>query len=215
MNCVFWLKMSHLDDHISSENSIIYARKDKEGDYMLDAALLSKYFIIFWRWEGSFTDYGQTSDKVEAGIGNKLQMVLDHIKLSVFPILSWLIWLAKRKSESNLKSRLRSKWTDFDFLMKEWTNYKILKLSQTAQFLAWFSHLCVHILFQILFYCRLLQGIDYSSLCYMAGPCCLPFLYMIVCLFGICLNELVCDFISFSTSINQVFSSQAHSRSTR
>ena len=29
----------------------------------------------------------------------------------------------------------------------------------------------VHTLFQILFHCRLLQAIKYSSLCYAVGPC--------------------------------------------
>ena len=33
---------------------------------------------------------------------------------------------------------------------------------------------CVYIIFQILFDNNLLQGIKYSSLCYTAGPCCLP-----------------------------------------
>ena len=31
----------------------------------------------------------------------------------------------------------------------------------------------VYILFQILFHYSLLQGIEYSSLCYTEGPCCL------------------------------------------
>ena len=33
------------------------------------------------------------------------------------------------------------------------------------------------ILFQILFHYRLLQDIEYSSLCYTVGPCCLFYIY--------------------------------------
>ena len=38
----------------------------------------------------------------------------------------------------------------------------------------WFSYIytCIYILFQILFPYRLLQNIEYSSLCYTVGPCC-------------------------------------------
>ena len=43
-------------------------------------------------------------------------------------------------------------------------------------------HICLYILFQILFHYRLLQDIDYSSLCYTVGPCCLPILYIVVCI---------------------------------
>ena len=39
-----------------------------------------------------------------------------------------------------------------------------------------------HILFQILFHYRLLQGIEYSSLYYIIGPCCLSMLYIVVCI---------------------------------
>ena len=38
----------------------------------------------------------------------------------------------------------------------------------------------VHTLFQILFHCRLLQAIKYSSLCYAVGPC-LSILYVAIC----------------------------------
>ena len=41
---------------------------------------------------------------------------------------------------------------------------------------------CVCILLQILFHCRLLYNIEYSSLCYTVGPCCLPVLYIVVCI---------------------------------
>ena len=38
----------------------------------------------------------------------------------------------------------------------------------------------VYILFQILFPCRLLQNVEYSSLCYTVGTCWLPILYIVV-----------------------------------
>ena len=40
----------------------------------------------------------------------------------------------------------------------------------------------VPLLFQILFHYRLLQNIAYSSLCCTAGLCCLPVLYIVVCM---------------------------------
>ena len=43
----------------------------------------------------------------------------------------------------------------------------------------------VCIFFQILFLYRLLQNIKYSSLCYTVGPCCLPILYIVVCMLKI------------------------------
>ena len=47
----------------------------------------------------------------------------------------------------------------------------------------WFRYIntcvCVCTLFQIIFHNRLFQGIEYSSLCYTVGPCCLSILYKI------------------------------------
>ena len=42
-------------------------------------------------------------------------------------------------------------------------------------------HIHIFILFQILYPYRLLQNIEYSSLCYTVGPCALSILYIIVC----------------------------------
>ena len=42
-------------------------------------------------------------------------------------------------------------------------------------------YIYIYIYFQILFHYRLLQDIEYSSLCYTVGPCCLPILYILVC----------------------------------
>ena len=44
-------------------------------------------------------------------------------------------------------------------------------------------YIYICILFQVLFHYRLLQDIEYSSLCYMVGPCCLSILYIVVCIF--------------------------------
>ena len=54
----------------------------------------------------------------------------------------------------------------------------ILCFSYTAKL---FSNIYICIFFQILFHYRLLQNIDYSSLCYTVYLCCLSILYIIVC----------------------------------
>ena len=41
---------------------------------------------------------------------------------------------------------------------------------------------CMYIYFQILFHYRLLQDIEYSSLCYRVGPSCLSILHRVVCI---------------------------------
>ena len=41
-------------------------------------------------------------------------------------------------------------------------------------------YISIYIIFQILFHHRLLQDIEYSSLCYTVGPCSLPTLYIVV-----------------------------------
>ena len=43
-------------------------------------------------------------------------------------------------------------------------------------------YIYIHILFHILFHYGLSQDIEYSSLCYTVGPCCLSILYIIVCI---------------------------------
>ena len=43
-------------------------------------------------------------------------------------------------------------------------------------------YIYIYILFQILFHYGLLQDIQYSSLCYTVGPCCLTILYIMVCI---------------------------------
>ena len=44
------------------------------------------------------------------------------------------------------------------------------------------SHIYMYVYFQILFHYRLLQGIEYSSLCYTTNLCCLSTLYIVVCI---------------------------------
>ena len=44
-----------------------------------------------------------------------------------------------------------------------------------------YKYIHTHILFYILFHYGLSQDIDYSSLCYTVGPCCLSILYIIAC----------------------------------
>ena len=46
----------------------------------------------------------------------------------------------------------------------------------------WFSYTHIYILFHILFYYSLSQDIEYSSLCWTVGHCCLSILYIIVCI---------------------------------
>ena len=41
----------------------------------------------------------------------------------------------------------------------------------------------INLLFQILFHYGLLQDIDYTSLCYIVGACCLSILYIVVCVY--------------------------------
>ena len=40
----------------------------------------------------------------------------------------------------------------------------------------------IHKFFNILFHYGLPQNIEYSSLCYTVGPCCLYILYIIICI---------------------------------
>ena len=48
----------------------------------------------------------------------------------------------------------------------------------------------IDILFHILFHFGLSQDIEYSSLCYTVGPCCLSILYVIVCITFLLYNSL-------------------------
>ena len=46
------------------------------------------------------------------------------------------------------------------------------------------SQLYIYILFRCFSHYISLQDIEYSSLCYTLGPCCLPILYIVMCLYS-------------------------------
>ena len=54
------------------------------------------------------------------------------------------------------------------YLIDTWLLYNVVLISGVQQ-----SDIYIYILFHRLFHYRLLQDIEYSSLCYTVGPCCL------------------------------------------
>ena len=69
---------------------------------------------------------------------------------------------------------------------KLWFNYTKCKLDTSLHLQCcinfcctaeWFSYTYIYILFYILFHYGLSQDIEYRSLCYIVGPCCLSILY--------------------------------------
>jgi len=74
----------------------------------------------------------------------------------------------------------------FKYVFKIFVLYWIIVDLQCVSFKCttkWFSYTYIHvsILFQILSPLKLLQNIEYSSLCYTVGPCWLSVLYIVVC----------------------------------
>ena len=65
-----------------------------------------------------------------------------------------------------------------DLFLKSKVNLQCVHFWCTAK---WFRYLYVYqsvcISFQIIFHCILLQGIEYTSLCYTVSPCCLSILF--------------------------------------
>ena len=62
--------------------------------------------------------------------------------------------------------------------------YKVVLVSgvqQSDSHIYIYSHMCIYF-FQIIFPYRLLQNIEYGSLCYTVGPCWLSILYIVVCI---------------------------------
>ena len=72
----------------------------------------------------------------------------------------------------------------FLFLIEGQLIYNVVLISSVQQSdLVIYIYINTHmyIVFQILFHYRLLQDIEYNSLCYTVGPCYLPILYKVVC----------------------------------
>ena len=65
------------------------------------------------------------------------------------------------------------------FLIEVYLIYNVVLISAVQQS---DSVIYIYIYIYILFHCGLLQDIEYSSLCYTVGPCCLSALYIIVCI---------------------------------
>lgn len=55
-------------------------------------------------------------------------------------------------------------------LFEVWSIYRVLLVSSIQQM----HQLCTYVLSQVLFQYRLFRDAEYSSVCYAAGPCCLP-----------------------------------------
>ena len=53
----------------------------------------------------------------------------------------------------------------------------------------------IYILFHILFHYGLLQDIEYSSLCYTVGPCCLSILYIVIYSSSLCFEKCIVFYI--------------------
>ena len=67
------------------------------------------------------------------------------------------------------------------YFIEVWLIYNAVLISAAQQ-----SDSVIHviyILFHILFHYGISQDIEYSSLCYTVGPCCLSILYIIVCIY--------------------------------
>ena len=52
-----------------------------------------------------------------------------------------------------------------------------------------YIYIYIYILFHILFHYGLLQDIEYSSLCYTVGPCCLSILYIVIYSSSMCFEK--------------------------
>ena len=90
-----------------------------------------------------------------------------QLTLMVSPVLNNSLLL-----EGGLLQRISK---SFFFLLIEIDSQCYVSFKCTAQWL-------LYILFQILFHYRLLQNIEFGSLCYTIGPCWLFILYIIMCI---------------------------------
>ena len=74
----------------------------------------------------------------------------------------------------------------FLFILIYFLSWSIVDLQCCVNFCCitrWLSYTHIYILFHILFHYGLSQDIEYSSLCYTVGPCCLSIPYVIVCIY--------------------------------
>ena len=72
-----------------------------------------------------------------------------------------------------------------------------------------YTYICINtcILFQIIFHYKLLQDIEYSSLCYTVGPCCLSQVSIIIKLFSLKSTYQLkqCEFLKSNKCIDSLF----------
>ena len=117
----------------------------------------------------SYTIFGLQNNTVEQNRFSNtiLPGVLDTNKNTLRKTLSFPItW------NSLLFSPLKKNWSIVDLQCQAYS--KVIQL--------YYTYMCVYMLFQILFHYRLLQGIEYSSLCCTVSPCCLSILYIVMCI---------------------------------
>ena len=89
--------------------------------------------------------------------------------------------LQGRTLPSSLRN-VQSPWWDkilHSFFFIYWSIVDLQCFRYTAK---WFSYTYISILFQILFYSRLLQDTEYSPLCLTVGPCWLSIWYIVACI---------------------------------
>ena len=88
---------------------------------------------------------------------------------------SWW-WTGKRRVLQSMESQgVGSNWTELIVDLQRCVNF-----CYTAK---WLSSTYICIRFYILFYYGLSWDSEYSSWCYIVGPCCPPILYIIVCIY--------------------------------
>ena len=99
-----------------------------------------------------------------------------------FRHIDWFDWLISKNLEYSGHPKVSyTQKLFFNYFL----NWSVVNLQCYVSFRCtakWFSYTYTYILFQILFHYRLLQDIEYRSLCYIVGPCCLSILYIQVCI---------------------------------
>ena len=78
---------------------------------------------------------------------------------------------------------LKLKYSQFTLLCWFlWFSFIYIYICIHAHTMYMYVYVYTHTLFQIILHYRLLKYIEYSSLCYTAGPCCISFLYKLICI---------------------------------